>query len=115
MANAYPIRFEVRFNKFPKLAATFPQDAADVQGRIVLEVHEVADESTPVGETGNLKSDVVENTGSVGVPGYVHWLAPYCGFVHNGTRYMSARPFIAEAVKQVQPNFEAAIKDLLKV
>ena len=107
----YEVRYEIRKNDFPAIAARLPQAAADVQGRTVLMVVQAADPNTPVA-TGNLKNNKDINTGGIGQPGHVHWQAPYTGFVHNGTRYMAARPFILQAVQQVWPIFQDAMKEL---
>lgn len=110
----YKVRYEVRYNHFPKIAKAMPQEAADIQGRVILMLVDQADPNTPVGETGNLKNNKVIDTGGIGKAGLVHWLAPYTGYVHNGTRYMAGRPFIAEAVKVVQPYFISAMEALAK-
>lgn len=49
--------------------------------------------------------------------GEVQVLADYAEFVHDGTRYMSARPFLADAAEMesgfVTAEFEKAVQDTL--
>ena len=109
MASRYSMRLEVKYNHFPKIARAMPQQAEDVVARTVLMLVQAADPATPV-DTGNLKNNKTITTG--GLKGSVHWHAPYTGFVIFGTRYMSARPFIPQAVSQVQPLFVEAMRAL---
>lgn len=104
----YKLTIDLLSNDFPELARKMPQKAATIQERAMLELVDAADPLTPVGVTGNLK-----NNKEIG-PDFVHWLSSYTGYVHFGTRYMAARPFIDEAVAQVRPQFEKAMKELLK-
>lgn len=108
----YEVRYEIRKNDLPKIASGLEQGAQDAVAEAVLLLVRFADPNTPV-DTGNLKNNKTINTGSNG-QGFVHWHAEYAGFVHNGTRYMAARPFIAEAVAQVWPLYQKAISDLAK-
>lgn len=100
----YSVTYQVRFNRLPKLINQFPSEVADIQAKIAYMLWEVA--RPPVGETGNLSNNV-----EVG-PDYVHWRAPYAGFVNGGTRYMAARPFVDQAVQQVRPVFLRALEAL---
>lgn len=109
----YSLTLEVKYNHFPALAKKWPQEAADIQGHIVGMIIQIADPLTPV-LTGNLKNNKQIDFGGIGKAGFVHWLAPYTGYVVFGTRHMAARPFIQTAVAQVQPIFEQAIEKMLE-
>jgi HK97 gp10 family phage protein len=106
MAGKYEVRYEIRFNRLPKMVRRFPEAVADLQATIAQMLHTIA--RPPVGETGNLSTNV-----EVG-PDYVHWRAPYAGFVNFGTRYMAARPFVDEAVKQVRPKFLSGLEAIAR-
>lgn len=110
---SYDLRCEILYNKFPQIAARLPQETADVVGAIVGHLVNIADPMTPI-DTGNMKDSKVIDPGGIGRGGYVHWTAPYTGFVVYGTRYMPARPFIPAAIAQVQPIFIAAMAAMLK-
>lgn len=103
--------YEIRKNDLPKIARKLQQGKDDVVAETVLALVHLADPNTPV-DTGNLKNNKTINTGAGG-KGFVHWHAEYTGFVHNGTRYMAGRPFIEQAVQQVWPLFQAAMKELV--
>src|SRR5687767_7049061 len=96
----------VKSNNLPKARAKLPRETKDVVAATAFQLKASADPKTPV-DTGNLK-----NNATIG-PDYVTWHAPYTGFVNYGTRYMAARPFIDEAVAEVQPMFVAALKALV--
>lgn len=56
---------------------------------------------------GNLKAEVGTDAGNnMGVP--------YAGFVHEGTRFMRARPFLADAVEESQDNIDKFFKDAVQ-
>lgn len=63
-------------------------------------------------------------TGTLRGSGYVHYssngaelgfLAPYAGYVENGTRYMAARPYMAPAWYAGLARFADAFKDMFEV
>lgn len=107
----YVVSYEIRKNNLPRIKQNLSQGSLDVVAETVLALVRMADPATPV-DTGNLKNNKTINTGGSDGKGFVHWHAEYCGFVHNGTRYMAARPFIAQAVEQVWPMFTKAMAEL---
>jgi HK97 gp10 family phage protein len=113
MANLYKLSVSITYNHFPKIAKGLEQGALDVVAETVLALVAMADPLTPV-DTGNLKNNKVINTGGADGKGFVHWQAPYAGFVNYGTRYMAARPFIDSSVAQVMPMFIKAMDELTK-
>jgi len=104
----YKVSYEIKKNDLPKISNRLSSEIKDVQQATCLMLVQAAAPNTPVGETGNLKNNI--NIGQDSV----HWLAPYAGFVHNGTKYMAARPFIVQAVAQVWPIYQKAIATLIK-
>jgi HK97 gp10 family phage protein len=104
MAGKYQVSYQVRYNRLPKMIRSWPGEVREIQSAIAIMLWEIA--RPPIGETGNLSQNV-----DVGED-YVHWRAPYAGFVNFGTRYMAARPFVDEAVTQVRPHFLRALEQL---
>lgn len=70
--------------------------------------------NTPV-LTGRLRAS--HQTAFTNLRGEVKPTADYAIFVHEGTRYMTARPFLLEAVQEesdkVQKNFKDAVQNVL--
>lgn len=70
--------------------------------------------NTPV-RTGNLRAS--HQTMFSPLKGVIQPMANYAVFVHEGTRYMRARPFLRSAVEsednQVQGQFKKAVQDTL--
>ncbi len=84
-------------------------------GRFLMDA---ATRDVPV-RTGFLRSTLYVATYPGGVAGIEAGAsAPYAGFVHEGTRWMRARPFIAQnvpaAVAEVERRFDAAILAWIK-
>lgn len=103
----YSRRVTIHYNRFPELQAKAPQVAKQAVQLTLLELVSAADPLTPV-DTGNLK-----NAKEMGED-FVTWLAPYAAYVNYGTRNMAARPFVDQAVAQVQPMFVKAIEQALQ-
>lgn len=79
----------------------------------LFQVQRAADPYTPV-RTGNLRAN---NSFVYGrLTGAFVKNANYAGFVHEGTRYMKARPFLIEGMKDseqiVQDNFRDAVQNV---
>lgn len=71
--------------------------------------------NTPV-DTGRLRSSHTETFGRM--RGIIEPKAEYAEFVHDGTRFMRGRPFLADAVEseesQVQEFFKQAVENVFK-
>jgi HK97 gp10 family phage protein len=101
----YKMTVEVTHNRFPEIRAKFPAQAKKVVAATALQIYATAN---PPRDTGHLAGFVTVTENSV------TWHAYYAGFVNYGTRYMEARPFVDEAVKEVQPMFVSAMEALAK-
>lgn len=83
--------------------------------RSVFNVQRTSMKITPV-KTGFLKRS--HRTGMTSpLTGYVEPTASYALFVHDGTRFMKARPFLRDALEVedgfIQAEFEQAVQDTL--
>ena len=102
--------------------ALTPQQAAAAFARLAVEVREPASAllriartietrargKAPV-KTGHLRNSVFARVDSATV--HVGATAPHATFVHEGTRFMAARPFIREAIDESQADTEGALQD----
>lgn len=79
-----------------------PKVAAEM-ARVVRDIANLADQTVPVGKTGELKasqeSDVLITP--EGVVGVVAYTAFYAHMVHNGTRHATANPWLLNAALSV--------------
>lgn len=80
----------------------------------IFEIETESKSNTPVA-TGYLRAS--HQTTFEPLKGMIEPTANYATFVHEGTRYMKARPFLANAVKteaeKVKGNFEKAVESTL--
>lgn len=83
--------------------------------RVSLNIQRQSMKITPV-KTGFLRRSHT-TTFETGLRATVQPTASYAGFVHEGTRFMQARPFLADAVEITQgftdTEFEKAVQDTL--
>jgi HK97 gp10 family phage protein len=116
------------FNHFDELATQFQTAISQVVRKSAFDIQAAAQSLAPV-DTGNMKSSIYTKTidgdqypggGSTSlvdnqVPGvdettaYVAVGASYGIYVEMGTTRMPAHPYLAPAVEQVRPGFEAAM------
>jgi HK97 gp10 family phage protein len=116
------------FNHFDELATQFQTAISQVVRKSAFDIQASAQSLAPV-DTGNMKSSIYTKTidgdqypggGSTDlvdnqVPGvdettaYVAVGASYGIYVEMGTTRMPAHPYLAPAVEQVRPGFEAAM------
>lgn len=123
----------VVYNRFPEIAAKFPEQLHKVVVQTVEITNELASGNAPK-RTGFMASNIyhVTSEGSTygqGMPpptddvyllpqgpgvsdpytGYTACAANYSVFVELGTRFMSAQPFFYPAVEEGRARFEAAL------
>ncbi len=83
--------------------------------RVAYKVQGQSQRITPV-KTGFLRRSHT-TTFETGLRATIEPTASYAGFVHEGTRFMKARPFLADAVEITQgftdTEFEKAVQDTL--
>jgi len=68
--------------------------------------------------TGRLESSIKSRKSGTGVEAYLDTgTAPYAGYIHNGTKYIEADPFLANAAdsRQVDAVIDAVIERALEV
>lgn len=98
------------FNKAPALTIKHINNAIQAS---IFSIERDSKQNTPV-LTGNLRSSHQTLFGTL--RGELFPAANYAIFVHEGTRFMKARPFLAEAVKtnekHVQDLFEKAVQNV---
>jgi HK97 gp10 family phage protein len=88
-----PEAFEAKMH----LAADAVRDAHTLLQRIALKVEGTAKSNAPV-KTGNLRRTV--NSQATAHQAIIGASANYAVFVHEGTKFMAARPFIKTAIEQ---------------
>jgi hypothetical protein len=83
--------------------------------RVALNIERDSKKFTPV-KTGFLKSS--HNTSFSNLKGVIQPTANYAAFVHDGTRFMKGRPFLADSVEVnegfTDAEFEKAVEDTLE-
>jgi phage protein, HK97 gp10 family len=88
-----PEQFEAKMHQ----AADAVHDAHTLLQRIALKVEGTAKSNAPV-KTGNLRRTVTSQ--ATAHQAIIGASANYAVFVHEGTRFMAARPFIKNAIEQ---------------
>lgn len=59
---------------------------------------------------GHLRRSETNRVEAGGLRGYIGSNIKYAPFVHDGTRYMKARPFFAEGISDARPEIEAILQ-----
>lgn len=112
---------QIQITNLPQIKAAFAKSPT-IMGRnlniairkTVFEVSATSRRNTPV-DTGRLRNSTYERFGSL--KGEVGTNTEYDRFVHNGTRFQRARPYLLNAVKsqeiQINKNFTEAVQKTL--
>ena len=99
---------------FRKAPLVMTQNLDRAIKRSLLSIQAISMRNTPV-RTGRLRAS--HTTRFTPLMGVLQPTAHYAIYVHDGTRFMKARPFLANAVKtqnaEVQDNFKKAVRDTL--
>lgn len=99
---------------FRKAPLVMTQNLDRAIKRSLLSIQAISMRNTPV-RTGQLRAS--HTTRFTPLMGVLQPTAHYAIYVHDGTRFMKARPFLANAVKtqnaEVQDNFKKAVQDTL--
>lgn len=100
--------------KLNEIIATVPGNKAEIVKAAAWHILGEAQKRTPVGETGNLKSE--NDVKPVGDGSYnVEYYMEYAPYVELGTYKMYARPFLHTAVENERQLFIEKLKsDLIK-
>ena len=84
-------------------AHSFATVREDLMTKITLVALRYAQLRTPV-KTGTLRRSETTAVDSGGLRGFVGTNIIYAPFVHDGTRFMAARPFFAEGIADARPD-----------
>ena len=100
-------------NIFPRIAANFPQEAANATNKGVARMIEVADPLTPV-EYGLLRGNKDIDVATPGDPsGGAHWLQDYAGHQNYGTsRGIVGKHFVDQGVEAGAATWMDALRSL---
>lgn len=94
-------------SRIPDIAAGIKPEVDKMERKIAHRVLEVANNEVPV-QTGKLRdSGDIAKDGE----GYaVSFDTPYAQYVHFGTRFQAANPFLTRAVNRVAPEFDEELR-----
>lgn len=94
-------------SRIPDIAAGIKPEVDKMERKIAYRVLQVANNEVPV-RTGKLRdSGDIAKDGE----GYaVSFDTPYAQFVHFGTRFQAANPFLTRAVNRVAPEFNEELR-----
>ena len=110
------ISLKIDATKFQKFLRDAPDKMAVAMRnsiyKITLLVERSAKQNTPV-DTGRLRSSISNNIRPMHAE--VRTNTNYAVYVHEGTRYMSARPFMRDAVREVSQQVNSIVREELKV
>jgi HK97 gp10 family phage protein len=110
------VQIKIDSAMFQKFLKDAPQKVAGAMRNIIykttLLIERGAKLQAPV-DTGRLRASISSEIHAMTAE--VHTNVSYARFVHDGTRYMAGRPFMANAAKDVESQIPGLIKDELKV
>lgn len=105
------MRLHVRENNFPRFRSRFTPAVASAMRDGMLNFNRVV--SPPV-DTGFLKANRTHVYPSAnffgGLKGKTTFNQHYAGYVHDGTRFMAARPFATSAIDIIRDDYLNAIR-----
>lgn len=87
-----------------------PFDTEALMQSIVLTALAASQKRVPV-KTGHLRRSLTTRVEPKGMRSYVGTNVRYAPFVHNGTKYMTARPFFAEGISDARPTIAKLLAD----
>lgn len=106
------MRWTIRFNHFPRIAAELPAIAERIVAKTAMDLEAHAKTRAPV-DTGTLKNSIQAFRVAQG-----HWRvvvgAEYGMYVEWGTVHMAAQPFFQPAVVAVSGPFRAALREVTR-
>jgi hypothetical protein len=86
-------------------AHPFAEQREQIMTKVTLAALRASQLRTPV-RTGTLRRSETTAVDPGGLRGYVGTNIVYAPFVHEGTRYMAARPFFAEGIADALPDIQ---------
>jgi hypothetical protein len=103
-------------NNFPRLASNFPGVVSTIIRKTTLDVYAKSQITVPVRkDQRKVKGGALKNSGQVETEefeGTVSYNIYYSVYVHEGTRFMTARPFLENAKNDTLPAMIAAFSSL---
>lgn len=105
------VKTSIRNNRIPEVAAKFPAAVSFAVKKAAFDIEAEAKRMAPV-DTGRLSGSISAN-----VKRFSATIAPhteYDAYVELGTWKMSAQPYMRPAADKVEPEFTAAMVDLIK-
>lgn len=87
--------------------------AKQVMRAYTAKTQQLAMRKAPV-DTGTLKRSIMASVSEDGMEGTVTATAEYAAYVEYGTRFMNAKPYMKPAADEIRPEFQAAVRDLVK-
>ena len=79
-----------------------PFDVEALMSAVTLAAQAASQKRSPV-KTGTLRRSLTTRVEAEGLRGFVGTNVRYASFVHNGTKFMTSRPFIAEGIADTRP------------
>lgn len=103
-------KIEIKFNRFPELAAKVPGLVSEIVRKAALDVEGQAKTFVPI-DTGALHDSIdVQMEGDLTAVIAPH--TEYAAFVEFGTFKMSAQPYMTPAAEAVRPAYVQALTQL---
>lgn len=82
----------------------------DLMQKVTLTVLRHSQQRTPV-RTGHLRRSETTRVEPGGMRGFIGSNLVYSAFVHNGTRFMEARPFFAQGIEDSRGEIQKLLQD----
>lgn len=106
----------ITMNKFPQLRSRFPVVVNAIMSKAIHDVYAKSQQTVPVRkDQSRVLGGSLKASGQVKYSNYegeVSYSIHYAVYVHQGTRHMAARPFLFNALKEVEPGLAAAFRQL---
>lgn len=103
------LEFNISCKEIPKMVEllkeypdTINANIVDVFKIVLADIERIAKMNAPV-DTGRLRADIGTKLKQRELEGVVYSNISYSVYVHEGTRYMKARPYLLNAIKGEEP------------
>ncbi len=100
-----PDELAERFRRMP-----FAEKREQLMSKIVLIAERNAKKRTPV-RFGTLKRSITSRVEPGGLRGFIGTNVEYAPFVHEGTRFMQARPFLQQGIEDSRAEINKALQE----
>lgn len=96
--------------KFDKAGPDFLDIKLRLLKRMTITAEGAAKKVTPV-DTGTLRRSITHRVEPTATHGVIGTNVEYARFVHDGTKYMRARPFLKQGIENSLPTFDQYIEE----